>query len=72
MVVLDDTDAELPMSTLLEAPSKRALTTVEVKGQGSPAEELLLPYDGQFLRGEELRNSSSGGSARRARTTGGG
>ncbi len=29
MVVLDDTDAELPMWTLLEAPPKRALTTVE-------------------------------------------
>jgi len=55
MVVLDDTGAELPMSTLLEAPSKRALTTVEVKGQGTPAEALLLPYRGQSLGGEKLR-----------------
>ena len=55
MVVLDDADAELPMSTLLGAPSKRALTTVEVKGHGRPAQELLLPHHGQFLRGAELR-----------------
>jgi len=55
MVVLDDTDAELPMSTLLTAPSKRALTTVEVRGQGRPAEELQLPYRGRSLRGDELR-----------------
>ena len=56
MVVLDDTDTELPMSTLLGAPPKRVLTTVEVKGQGSPAEELLLPYRGRSLRGAELRD----------------
>ncbi len=55
MVVLDDTDAELPMSTLLDAPAQRALTTVEVKGQGTPREELLLPYRGRSLGGETLR-----------------
>jgi len=45
MVVLDKTDtdtdtdtaAELPLSTVLEAPARRALTTVEVKGKGAPA-----------------------------------
>ena len=57
MVVLDDTDCRTPVvdiagRNLLD----RALTTVEVKGQGSPVQELLLPYRGQFLRGDELRD----------------
>jgi hypothetical protein len=54
MVVLDNADAELPMSTLLAAPPQRDLTTVEVTGQGSAADGLLLPYRGQTLRGAEL------------------
>jgi hypothetical protein len=56
MVVLDDSDGELPMSTLRGAPSKRVFTTAEVKGHGSPAGELVLPYRGRSLRGQELRD----------------
>ncbi len=59
MVVLDDTDAEFPLSTVLDAPAKRRLATVEVKGQGSPAEELVLPYRGESLRGGPLLDQLS-------------
>ena len=56
MVVLADSDTELPLPTLLAQPSKRAVTTVEVTGSGSPERELLLPYRGQTLRDDELRD----------------
>ena len=56
MVVVDDAGAEPPVSSLLGATPRRALTTVEIGGQGSPVEELVLPYRGRALRGAELRD----------------
>ena len=56
MVVVDDAGAEAPVSSLLGATPRRALTTVEIGGQGSPVEELVLPYRGRALRGAELRD----------------
>jgi hypothetical protein len=55
MVVAGEGDeADQPVESLLAAAATRDLTTVEVRGQGAPVEELQLPYRGKRLRGAEL------------------
>lgn len=55
MVVRDGTEDQ-PAISLLTAAAGPALATVEVTGRGRPAAELVVPYQGHRLRGEELRD----------------
>ena len=55
LVVAADDGSEAPLSSLATAPSKRTLGTVEVLGEGEPQVELVLPYRGRELRGDDLR-----------------
>ncbi|MFC4783937.1 hypothetical protein ACT8ZV_05650 [Nocardioides sp. MAHUQ-72] len=55
MVVVGEDDREAPLSSLADAAAARALETVEVAGEGTPADELVVPYRGRSLRGAELR-----------------
>ena len=47
--------AEGPLSAALTAPAGRALRTEEVAGTAEPERELVLPWRGQRLRGDEIR-----------------
>lgn len=47
---------EEPVTSLLTAPAGSALATVEVAGRGDRVPELVVPYHGHRLRGEELRD----------------
>jgi hypothetical protein len=55
LVVVDSDGGEQPMSTLISHPAHASLATVEVVGEGTADEELVLPYRGQGLRGNEIR-----------------
>ncbi len=47
--------AERELDALLTDPARRVLGTVKVTGTGEPADELVLPYRGEGLRGDALR-----------------
>jgi len=47
-------DGEHDLADLGTAPADRALTTLELRGEGEPERELSLPYRGQRLRGDAL------------------
>ncbi len=53
MVVATD-DGDLPLASLAAAPAERALATMEVRGEGEPLTELVLPYRGRRLTGADL------------------
>lgn len=55
-LVLTDGPTDAPLSALLTAPAARQLATVEVRGRGSAAADLAVPYHGSVLRGEALRD----------------
>jgi len=56
MVAVDEAGDEAPVASLLDAPPRAALATVEIVGQAEPATELILPYRGRELRGQALRD----------------
>jgi hypothetical protein len=56
MVVVDETGAEAPVDTLLDANAGKALATVEVAGEGSAVRRLEVPYRGRTLSGDDLRS----------------
>jgi hypothetical protein len=43
-----------PLSSLASAPAARSLDTLEVRGQGEPLTDLVLPYRGRRLTGAAL------------------
>ncbi len=45
---------DFPLGSLLTAPPRRSLGTAVVTGQAEPETELILPYRGQQLRGDDL------------------
>ena len=56
LVVADEEGHDQPLDTLRDAPAARALRTAEVVGEGQRSEELVLPYRGRRLRGDQLRD----------------
>lgn len=54
MTVVDG-EHELPLDALLELPAAGPLGTVTVRGTKPPAGELVVPYRGDRLRGDALR-----------------
>ena len=44
-----------PLAAALTEPAGRSLATAEVAGAGEPERELVLPYRGRRLRGDEIR-----------------
>ncbi|CAB4896102.1 unannotated protein [freshwater metagenome] len=55
MTVLDDDGTERPARDLLDAPASRTLSTHAVTGTAEPERGVALPYRGDVLRGEHLR-----------------
>ena len=55
LVVVDSDGGEQPLSSLVDLPADSALKTLEVIGDGDRDEELVLPYRGNGLRGDEIR-----------------
>jgi hypothetical protein len=47
--------SEDPLTAALAEPAGRLLQTAEVAGTGQPERELVLPYRGRMLRGDEIR-----------------
>ncbi len=47
-------DGELSLAAAMEAPVDAPLRTVTVSGTGEPERELVLPYRGERLRGDDL------------------
>ena len=56
MVVSTDSGGDLPLSTLADAAPARRLGTVEVSGKADAVRELTVPYRGESLRGNRLRD----------------
>ncbi|MGH3331800.1 MAG: hypothetical protein ACRDPJ_10930 [Nocardioidaceae bacterium] len=54
MRFIDQDDEETGLATLVSAPAKRSVETVEVSGSREPERELSLPYHGDRLRGDAL------------------
>jgi hypothetical protein len=55
LVVTADDGTEQPLGALATAPAERTLGTHEVVGEGEAQTELVLPYRGRDLRGDDLR-----------------
>ncbi|MQA32229.1 hypothetical protein [Modestobacter roseus] len=48
-------DGEVALGSLRTASPRRSLTTVEVRGEAPPEQELTLPWRGERLRGDDVR-----------------
>ena len=53
--LVDSDGTDLPLSTLLGQPANLGLETVDIVGAGNRADELVLPYRGETLRGDQIR-----------------
>jgi hypothetical protein len=53
VVLADGTEA--PLAAALTEPADRKLATAEVRGEGKPEHEFVLPWRGQQLRGDQVR-----------------
>jgi hypothetical protein len=54
MVVATEGGVDLPLDSLMEAPARRQLASLEVAGSGEALDELVLPYRGAKLRGQDI------------------
>jgi hypothetical protein len=54
LVVVDSDGNDQPLSTLLEQPASR-LGSIDIVGDGTRHDQLVLPYRGETLRGDQIR-----------------
>jgi hypothetical protein len=55
LMLYSTVDGELPLTAATETPVDAPLRTVTVSGTGEPERELVLPYRGERLRGDDLQ-----------------